>query len=465
MKIRKLCVTLLVSVAVVFSAFGEDSQKSEKNKLEITVDSAVESALKTHVSIKRESIELNQAERNYKHSWNNFLPSISASVTGSASDSSSYTSGETLTASGSLDASLSLNASLAQKIEILKQAYESGKADYEDTVREVETTVRKSFYSILYQQKKVESYKSSLDSYLNQYNQTKIKRNSGLVPELDLLTAEVNLKSAQVALKTAEKTYYNAAIEFLNEIGIEINPSETEVIFAGSLDDADLIQEVKLKNLTKEKIDELVESSPEVRSLKSSLDSAKLTKTYTAVSAYSPSLKLSASVTPKELSYTVKNSDKSTGNSWNASVGISIPLDSLVPGSSSRDSVSEKDDSVKDLELQLEDKRKSLRTSIVEKVHSIEISRETLEERKLNVELAQKTYQMTYTAYRNGTKDLLALQNALTSYQEAEVEWRSEQYNLMSYVLDLENLLGIPSGSFTKNAESQNESSETEKGN
>ncbi len=457
MKIKRLFLALFASFVLVSGTFGEDAEKSEREKLEITVDSAVDSALKTHISIKRESIELNKAERNYKHSWNNFLPSISASATGSAADSSNYTSGETLTLSGSLDASLSLNASLAKKISLLKQAYESGKADYEDTVRDVEVAVRKSFYSILYQQKKVESYKTSLNSYQNQYNQTKIKRNSGLVPELDLLTAEVNLKSAQVDLKNAEKSYYNAVIEFLTEIGMEINPNETEVIFAGSLDDVDSLEEIKLKDFTKEKIDELVESSPEVRSLNDSLETAKLTKNYTAVSAYSPSLKLSASVTPKELTYTLKDGDKSTGNSWNASVGISIPLDGLVPGSSAGDSVSDKADSVKDLELQLEEKRKSMRTSIVEKLHDIEISRETLDERELNVKLAEKTYQMTYTAYRNGTKDLLSLQNALTSYREAEVEWRSEQYNLLSYYLDLENLLGLPGGSFKKNTDNQNE--------
>ncbi|MBR1614518.1 MAG: TolC family protein, partial [Treponema sp.] len=87
---------------------------------------------------------------------------------------------------------------------------------------------------------------------------------------------------------------------------------------------------------------------------------------------------------------------------------------------------------------------------IIEKIHDIEISNETIEERKLNMELAKKTYEMAEEAYGKGTKDLLTVQNALDSYRSAQVEWRKEQYNLISYVLDLENIAGLESGSMLK---------------
>jgi len=441
---RKFLLAGLISMALSVAVHAKET-------LEITVDDAVEAALTTNVSVKKESISLNQAKREYRHSWNNFLPSVTAGATGATQDSSASATGQTYSLTGNVNASLSLSASLVQKIKLLKEAYQSGQADYEDTVRDVETTVRKAFYSILYQQQNVESYKANEKSYEKQYEQTKTKKERGLVPELDLLTAEVNLKSAKLDLKNAEKDYYNSVIDFLNEIGLETNPAETEVVFKGTLDDADAFTEKKDEPPTKEKIDELVDNSPSVRSAKSELATAKLNKTYTATSSYLPSLNLSANVSPFEKTYYKDSGETADSDSWSASVGVSIPLDGLVPGSAKMDSVLEKDDTIKTLELELSDTKKSVRTQVFEKIHDIEISNETIEERKLNMELAKKTYEMTEEAYSRGTKDLLTVQNALDSYRSAQVEWRKEQYNLISYVLDLENLLGLESGSLLKN--------------
>lgn len=218
----------------------ETAGNKESKKIVLTASMAVEEAIKTHVSIKQESIQLNRAEKNYKHYWNNFLPSLTASAVATDAENTSSSTGEYLNANASLTASLSLNSGLAKKIAMLKEQYNSGKADYEDTVRNVETDVRKAFYSLLYTQQEVESSKENLASYQNQYNQTKIKRDRGLVPELDLLSAKVNVADAKLSLRTTEKSYYNALMEFLNDIGLEISP-DTEIELSGSLDDCDFV--------------------------------------------------------------------------------------------------------------------------------------------------------------------------------------------------------------------------------
>lgn len=425
----------------------ETAGNKESKKIVLTASMAVEEAIKTHVSIKQEAIQLNRAEKNYKHSWNNFLPSLTASAVATDAENTSSSTGEYLNANASLTASLSLNTGLAKKIAMLKEQYNSGKADYEDTVRNVETDVRKAFYSLLYTQQEVESSKENLASYQNQYNQTKIKRDRGLVPELDLLSAQVNVADAKLSLRTTEKSYYNALMEFLNDIGLEISP-DTEIELSGSLDDCDFVLNIENKLQDRTAIEKLIDNSPSVRTLKDSLRIAELNKQYTFESNYMPSLTLSASVTPKDYIYYKKSSSSTDYNSWSASVGVSIPLDSWIPGSSASDSVAETKDTIDDYELQISDAKKSVRTQFFEKLHDIDISKETLEERKLNMELAKKTYEMTEDAYSKGTKDLLTLQNALDSYHSAELEWRSEQYNLLTYVLDLENLLGLEIGSF-----------------
>ena len=64
-----------------------------------------------------------------------------------------------------------------------------------------------------------------------------------------------------------------------------------------------------------------------------------------------------------------------------------------------------------------------------------------------NVEIAQKAYDMTLTAYNHGSRDLLTLQNASDSLLKARTERELQVYNLICAVLDLENTLGIPFGS------------------
>ncbi len=403
----------------------------------ITLESAVQSALTSNISVKKGAVELNSAKRDYSHSWNSFLPSVTASVNKSADGDTNSSKVKTDTLSAGISASLSLSAGLPVKIAALKAQYESGKSDYEDIIRQTVVEVKKAFYALLYSQQNVELYKSNLSSYQNQYDQTKVKRDRGVVPELDLLSAQVNLETAKLDEKNAEKKYFNALIEFLNTVGIKINPKNTYVL-QGSLDDAEVIFASNVKIPDASEIEALVNKSPAVRSVSDSLKIAKLNKYSSISQSYMPSLNLSASV------YPVNNSNLSNNdNSWSASAGVSIPLDGIVPGSSAWDSVASNSDEVTKLELELEDKIKTLRTEVFENIHDIEICLSTLNARKLNVELAKKTYEMTEDAYSKGTKDLLSLQTNLDAYHSAVLQWRSEQYNLISYVLDLENTLGL----------------------
>ena len=67
-----------------------------------------------------------------------------------------------------------------------------------------------------------------------------------------------------------------------------------------------------------------------------------------------------------------------------------------------------------------------------------------------NVELAQKTYDMTLTAYNHGSRDLLTLQNAADALLKAKTDRESKKFELISAVLDLENTLGLPFGTLGK---------------
>ena len=75
-------------------------------------------------------------------------------------------------------------------------------------------------------------------------------------------------------------------------------------------------------------------------------------------------------------------------------------------------------------------------------LNEIEIAKETLENCKLNEELAKKTYDMALVAYKNGTKDLASLQTIQNSYTNALLQLRNQQLNLIDNILELKNTIG-----------------------
>lgn len=434
--LAKLNLIFLFFISV--SLFAQE--KSEK--LILTADDAVSFALKEHVDIQRSEISLKKAKREYKNSWNKVLPSVTASANASEKKSWADSSTDEVNVTAKFAADLSLDTGLASSIKALKSSYEEGKISYEDTVRKTENSVRSEFYHLLYLKEKVENSQTTLDSYEKQYEQAKNKYSRGTVTELDLLTAQVNVETAKPNVDSAKTAFTNALYEFLDAIGIERG---TQVELLGSLDDAD-----KIAKIERSVLDDCEEKSSEIKMMQKKLENAKQTKKSTFSSLFLPTLKLGAEVSPEIYTYDKKAENSTNTPNWNISVAISLPIESWIPGSSSSVKVAALGDTVKDYEIQLVDLQKTVRTNATEEFEAIELSQKNIAARKMNVELAQKTYQMTEEAYNRGTKDMLSLQDALSKLSSAKLQLKEEQYSLLSNVLSLEITLSLPSKTFLK---------------
>lgn len=435
----KFRISIFILITFMISGlYSQENIEIEQESMLLDIETAVQSALETQLSVKTGQIELEQSERNYKHSWNQLLPSITAGVTGTQNSSLKDISSSISTVSANISASLNLNLGLASKIKALKASYESGKQDYTDTLRQVEYEVRKAFYSLLYVQSQVESSKENLESYKTQYEQTKAKKERGLVPEIDLLSSQVNYENAKIDLKNTEKSFSNALIEFLDQTGIKPSNGQS-VVLQGSLDDYESLLDF---DFDASQIDSILENNSSVRAIKDSLEQTKLTKSQTISSTYLPALSLSAGVNPYSYNYAWSTNTSTSSNSWTASLGLSLSLDNLLPGSSASDSIKTLEDSITTLELQLQDKKQEVKTSILEMLNEIDIAKESLENCKLNVELAKKTYELGLVAFKNGTKDLSALQTIQNSYTTALLQLRNQQLTLINNILELKNTIG-----------------------
>jgi outer membrane protein TolC len=132
------------------------------------------------------------------------------------------------------------------------------------------------------------------------------------------------------------------------------------------------------------------------------------------------------------------------------SLGLSIPLDGYLPWSNGANNIASQKANLQDLKLQLENERTTASLNLQNSIKNILQKQSQMDLIDRNVELAQKTYDMTLTAYNHGSRDLLTLQSTADALLKAKTDRESKKFELISAVLDLENTLGLPFGTLGK---------------
>ena len=415
--------TIFFSLVLSFGFSLEDVKK-------LTIEDAVILAADNNISLQRQRISLNTLEKKKNNSWNGISPSVSAS--GSASipledGDISYNF------SGSV--SISLTPSLFTAIKTAKLNYENGITSYENAVRTIEVNVRKVFCSLLYtkenislQQRKLETAKSLYESNLAKYNR-------GQLSELDLLNSQYNYESVIPTLQSLQNNYENSIATFKQTLGLS---QDVQIELVGNIED--------YLNIGKIEINKSIEEVPAVKTILANIELAKTSLLATRFSAWGPSL--SASYSYGKAGTTASSDLRTTGNS--ISLSLRIPLDGFLPWSNGALSITNQKANLQDLELQLKEKKESVALEIQNNIKNIEQAQTQLKVLESNVQLAQKRYNMTLTAYNHGSKDLLTLQNASDALMTARDNLNSQKIKIFSAILDLENTLGVPFGTLGK---------------
>ena len=415
--------TIFFSLVLSFGFSLEDVKK-------LTIEDAVILAADNNISLQRQRISLNTLEKKKNNSWNGISPSVSAS--GSASipledGDISYNF------SGSV--SISFTPSLFTAIKTAKLNYENGITSYENAVRTIEVNVRKVFCSLLYtkenislQQRKLETAKSLYESNLAKYNR-------GQLSELDLLNSQYNYESVIPTLQSLQNNYENSIATFKQTLGLS---QDVQIELVGNIED--------YLNIGKIEINKSIEEVPAVKTILANIELAKTSLLATRFSAWGPSL--SASYSYGKAGTTASSDLRTTGNT--ISLSLRIPLDGFLPWSNGALSIANQKANLQDLELQLKEKKESVALEIQNNIKNIEQAQAQLKVLESNVQLAQKRYNMTLTAYNHGSKDLLTLQNASDALMTARDNLNSQKIKIFSAILDLENTLGVPFGTLGK---------------
>lgn len=404
---------------------------SQENIRKLTVDDAVILAADNNISLQRQRISLNTLEKKKDTSWNGISPSLSAS----GNMSIPFEENSKMSYSISASASLNFTPSLFTAIKTAKLNYENGVTSYENAVRTVELNVRKVFCNLLYTKENIQLQERKLETAKSLYESNLAKYNRGQLSELDLLNSQYNYESTIPTLQSLQINYDNSIATFKQTLGL--NQSE-EIELVGNIED--------FLNIGKIEINKNIEEVPAVKIILANMELAKTQLLATRFSAWGPSLSASYSYGK---SGNFESSDlRTTGNAL--SLSLRIPLDGFLPWSNGALSIANQKANLQDLELQLKEKKESTELEIQNSIKKIEQAQAQLNVLENNVELAQKRYNMTLTAYNHGSKDLLTLQNASDALMTARINLSSQKITIFSAILDLENILGVPFGTLGK---------------
>jgi outer membrane protein TolC len=403
----------------------------------LTIDKAVEIALKNNLSLQRTRLEITGMKRRADNSWNTLVPSITAS--GLVNRATSLT-GPVSTGQGewipglSLSVALQFSPSIVTNIQQTKREYEAGLITYETARQELELQIRKLYYQILFLQSNVALMEQNVISAETRYDQTRVLSRVGKASQLDELSAQVDLQTHQANLHSAETEYTNACDALRKFLML----SSTEAItLEGSLP---MPQEGIYEN------DLSVTQEPlAITTLRRSIELLEAQRRSAQNQAYAPTLSLSWNTSPVYGVSTPGN--KAWTDNGQFSIALSFNLDNYLPRSPAREQIAGLNDTIAIQQNVLHEELLNSRSRIEQLQRNIIRSLENIEILGLTVTLAEETYKMYGESYRRGAADFQSLRSAQDSLLLAKNKALEEQYNLAAMILELEKELSIPFGS------------------
>lgn len=479
---KKIVSLILIGFVATSMIFAQDNPKSEVNTeteakaddvVKLSIDEAVEYALRNSRTLKSSDIDLELKERASKYSWNVFLPNVQVSGTFNRSNQSNYgtvvssigqtaawnsgnmaayKSGETIaknlgyednevahwTTLGTVSASWNFTPAYIAKIKVAKAQYEAGKVSWEQTQRETITNIKKLYYGLLLQQENLKIKKTTLENARQRMNQAQVNFKNGSIPEIQYLQTQVNYENTKPDVDSAEQALIQQVDMLAFMIGM---PVGTKIELTSSIEPNYVDVEAE------ELLAKYSDNDLQIQSLEKSKFAAKLGITAADLATWIPTLALNYSYQPV---YTGVNAfkfagDIGDGDKWTDKGAFSITLawnlTNMLPWSTNRQQVKDYKQQLAQLELNIETLKENQKVQVRKAVDTLNQAREQIDAMGRNVSLAQRAYDMTARSYRNGTTELLDLRDAETSLNQAKLGLINQKFQYISALMDLENTL------------------------
>jgi outer membrane protein TolC len=368
----------------------------------LTLDNALDAALKNNAALQKNELAANQALRAKNNAWNLFLPSISANL-GITNTQPMRPEGNPANSwSAVASANLQLSAAIPANIRLLGFKAQAAEGAYDNEKRKLIIDVSTTFYRLLAENLNIEILQNDQDLKRQQYEQTSRNYQKGLASELEMLNAQYAYQIAGPALNDALVKYEQNYAGFLLLTGLDT---------AGNSAKPEGAIEVKLLDLppAEELSARYRDNRFDVRAQLLALEQAKLERQIGSVSR-APGITFSESINVGSPPTAGFADDPTARGSF--SLLLSIPVLPWIPGSSQALGIKVLKENAAQTELSLDTVRKNAELDIRIKADEIGRIRGNLDSAALNLKITSRAYELSEQGYRGGLVSQTDLQNA-----------------------------------------------------
>lgn len=458
---KKILAIFSLTLLAAFS-FAQNEQSAGKEEIvTLSIDDAVDYALKNSRTLKSNDIDLEIKKRASDVSWNVFLPAVSMNGTMMRSNEispsyanygiSDYPDEESRwDVIGGASVSWNFTPAYIAQIQIAKANYESGKITWEQSQNETVLNIKKLYYALLLQQESLKIQQQTLENARQRMIQAEANFKSGLVPEISLLQTQVNYENTKPDVDSAVQSLNQQFDTFAFLLGL---PVGTKIQLTSPIEPTYVDVE------TQDLLNKYAENDLQLKSLKKNMETAKLGVKALDLSTWVPTFALSYGWTPmytdgSSLGLATQNaktfgflSDLGKNEKWYDSGSLTLTLawnfTNMLPWSSNRQQVKDYKQQLVQLELAVETLKENQKVQVRKAVDTLNQARQQIENMDRSVQLAQRAYDMQLRSYRNGTTELLDLRDSESSLNQAKLGQLNQKYQYISALMDLENTLNV----------------------
>ena len=453
---------LFMGIGSVFAVAGLFAEVRK-----IPVDEAVKMAIESNLSLESARISLDTKKRKNDLKWNQFIPTLSA--TGSLVRDNEATTASGVApvplgggvygvvpysvdvpqwhVAGNFSASLTIVTALFEGLKNYRLDYEAGVLSYEKAKAQMERDLRKLYHNILLAEENLRLQREKYAAAERQETQAQANYRAGLAPELQYLQAQVAKENLKPQIDEAENNVRLVKANFAFTIGL---PYDTEIELV-PLDGEFTPVSLEISRL----ISDASRNKPDILELRQTLLVAQSGRKAQALQAWTPYLNLGWNI---QRAFTGDPWKDSWGDSglWSKSGSFTITLgmtfNGLVPWFKEGQALKATANQIAGLNVNLAQLIRGTEIEVYNTCLTLAKTEVSVEAMRRNVDLAQRSYQSTETAYRNGLQTLLEVQNAANQLQEARLGVMSQRVSYLNGLIDLEYALGVPFGTLSREA-------------
>ncbi|MDR0401005.1 MAG: TolC family protein [Treponema sp.] len=437
---------VLFFFGVLASPAGAAEDFSDGGGVVLSLEDAVERALRHSIELQKSRITLEGEEYSSRRLWAELFPSVNASgglslgsvplFTGTGEDR--RIGKENIGYSVSAGLSLNLSAGIPYRMRLLSLAYQRQLLSYEELRRLLEVDTARSFYDLVAEREGLAQLVDTLNLAERQLERHRIGRANGLISEAAVLQSRLAVESARYGLSSAQAAYSNGLGVFLSTLGLS---PETPARLEGEFNTRRL-------DLDPEKlIRDYLPGRPDIAQQRRAIEGLVLTERQAVLGGRAPSLDLSFNWQGGP------GGNRALSNPFadniSGSVTLRVPINPWIPGTRESQALRNAGSNVEKARLDLKSLEDAAAAQIRSLTANLHNSWESLEIARLREEIARRSYDYSEQGFLNGSVEALALENSRNNLAEARYQLLRGELAYQKLVLNLAQAINVDWRQFT----------------